>query len=107
MTIRPAPGALTHGEFRLPTVKGVVVAHFLKEPHEDAGYTLRLKVALPLGTQARVSIPLLEPAHATQPSFAITMNGAVLGDCVHEKDHVTVPAVGPGEHVFELVSVHQ
>lgn len=106
MTIRPAPGALMHGEFRLPTVKGVVIAHFSKEAHEHAGYTLRLKVTLPLGTQARVSIPLFGPAQANRASLAMTMDGAVLGGCIEEKEHVTAPAVGPGEHVFELVSVH-
>lgn len=99
MTIKPAPGALTHGEFRLPTVKGVVVAHFTKDPHEQAA--LRLKVTLPLGTQARVSIPLLDDARS---SFAMTMNGAAVADCIAEEHHLTAPAVGPGEHVFELVA---
>ena len=99
LTIKPAPGALTHGEFRLPTVKGVVIAHFTKEPHEHA--ILQLKVTLPLGTQARVSVPLLGDARS---SVAMMINGEVGVDCIEEENHLTAPAVGPGEHVFELVT---
>ena len=97
MSIKPAPGALEHGEFYLPTVKGTIAAHFAKR--RSGG--LQLKVVLPLGTEAQVSLPRL---HLARADLAMTVDGVVV-DCVEDGDHYqTVSAVGPGEHVLELAS---
>ena len=102
MAIKPAPGALKHGEFRLPTVNGVVIAQFSKDSHDRAA--LRLRVTLPLGTQARVSLPLLDPTSVDRSSLAMKIDGIMVDNCIEEDDHMTAPSVGPGEHTLQLVA---
>merc|ERR1712070_68879 len=70
LAIKPAPGSLTHGEYTLPTVRGSVHVNFRSE---DDG-TLQLTVSLPLGTEARVSLPKRGRAALCQ-CCSVMMNG--------------------------------
>ena len=109
LAIKPAPGALEHGVYTLPTIKGAVSAHF--EAAGTAGGGLRLTISLPPGTDAKVSIPLLrlgaEPALNGATTAVLRMDGVVLQratEYVVEKDHWSVLSVGPGRHTFEILA---
>ena len=58
LTIKPAPGNLTHGHYTLPTVKGPVKADFKQSlgarTHDDAS-SFELSVELPRDVTATVS----------------------------------------------------
>ena len=98
MSIKPAPGALTHGEFSLPTIKGFVSAHFTKSEG-----TLRLTVSLPLGTEARVSLPrpTLDYGQQLAGRVSVLMDGEAV-PFAQDEAHWTVEAVPAGEHSFEV-----
>ena len=62
-------------------------------------YGQRLRIVLPFGTEARVSVPLLAGCDAV--AAALRVDGvAVVYDATEE--HWTVAAVGPGERTVEL-----
>ena len=97
MSIKPAPGALTHGEFSLPTIKGFVSAHFTKSEG-----TLRLTVSLPLGTEARVSLPRPALDHGQLAGgVSVLMDGEAVS-FAQDEAHWTVEVVPAGEHSFEV-----
>ena len=102
LSIKPAPGTLAHGRYDLPTVKGTISTNFTAATSALQGRLMALRVVLPLGCQAHVSVPLL----GTPPAAAVlVLDGAqqlASTKCVLEGEHWTVRNVGPGTHTFEI-----
>ena len=102
MSIKPAPGTLTRGEYTMPTIRGAVSAHFTSAVEGDsATRLLKLTVTLPAGTEARVSLPAYT---SVAQRGAVMMMDGVATKFVVEPAHWTVESVGPGTHSFEIVN---
>lgn len=99
LAIKPAPGSLTHGEYSLPTVRGPIQASFKSE--DNGCGSLRLSITLPLGTEARVSLPWR--AAATQSQDCVMMVDGKVVKHVVEDAHMSIESVGPGKHTFSLL----
>jgi hypothetical protein len=107
LTIKPAPGNLTHGQYTLPTVKGPVKADFKQSlggarTQGDAS-SFELSVELPRGVTATVSVPRRNKESASM----LTVYGEAAAEVVdvkveEQEHHLTVLGVGPGRHRFVL-----
>eukprot|EP01051_Picozoa_sp_SAG22_P006450 SAG22_NODE_423_length_10665_cov_7.110543_3_plen_257_part_00 len=109
LTIKPAPGNLTHGHYTLPTVKGPVKADFKQSlggarTDSDAP-RFELSVELPRDVTATVSVPRRNKESAAMLTVysEASAKEEVVGVNVEEQEHhLAVRGVGPGRHRFVL-----
>ena len=101
ISIKPAPGSLQSGEYSLPTIRGTVQCRF-SHRKELGVHKFELSVTIPLGMEARVSLPRL-PGLSSAGSTLQDSKGHIIADTEIESGYVVAPSVGPGMHTFTLV----
>ncbi|MFD5748844.1 family 78 glycoside hydrolase catalytic domain [Streptomyces sp. NPDC127033] len=88
LTVRPAPGDLTHASARYESVRGTVTVRW-----ERRGDTLSLRVRVPPGATAEIHVPTTDP-RSVRESGEVPVDGA----------HLTVAGTGPGRAVYRVAS---
>ncbi|MFE4057372.1 family 78 glycoside hydrolase catalytic domain [Streptomyces sp. NPDC059096] len=88
LTVRPAPGDLTHASARYESVRGTVAVRW-----ERQGDTFALRVRVPPGATAEVHVPTTDPA-SVRESGEVPVDGA----------HLTRAGTAPGRAVYRVAS---